>query len=200
MNILITSFDPFGTDSQNSSLELLRRLPDTLDGLRITKEVLPTQFVEAPQRLAALLHELRPQLVLLMGQAAGRNHIAFERVAINCMTARIPDNTGYMPQELPVVDGGPDAYFTNIPLAPLIRHLQDLWLPVGISNSAGTYVCNCLFYQAMHLIHTEGLPCLCDFVHLPYISHQAGIPEDAPQLSIQSCLSAITQAIRYLVL
>ena len=198
MNILLTSFDPFGTDSQNSSLEILNRLPDHLEELQIRKEVLPTQFIEGPRRLLRLLDEQQPDLLLMLGQAGGRKQVTFERVAINCMSARIPDNVGYMPQELPVVPEGPDAYFTNLPLAPLVQHLQKLWLPAGISNSAGTFVCNCLFYQAMHHIHSTGLHCQCDFVHLPYLTEQLGLPEEPPKLSSASCLSVLTQAILYL--
>ena len=92
MNILLTSFDPFGTDSQNSSLEILNRLPDHLEELQIHKEVLPTQFIEGPRRLLHLLDEQQPDLLLMLGQAAGRKQVTFERVAINCMSARIPDN------------------------------------------------------------------------------------------------------------
>ena len=198
MKVLVTSFDPFGTDTQNSSLEVLHQLPETIDNIQIIKKVLPTQFAEAPRQLADLIHQLHPDLILLMGQAGGRKHITFERVAINCMSARIPDNAGWAPQEMPVVADAPAAYFTNIPLAETVRHLRDLWHNADISNSAGTFVCNCLFYHAMHLIATEGLNCLCDFVHLPYLTGQNGVPETTPQISLTSCLSSVTEAIRYL--
>lgn len=198
MKILLTSFDPFGVDLQNSSLEILKLLPDNLGPHQLIKKVLPTQFVEGPRLLTQSLRELRPEVVLLLGQAGGRAQIGFERVAINCLNARIPDNAGYAPHELPVVEDGPAAYFTNIPLASLVRSLQDAWLPAGISNTAGTFVCNCLFYQAMHCIMQENLPCICDFVHLPYLSEQSGVPADAPSLPPNSCLSVLIKAARFL--
>ena len=198
MNVLLTSFDPFGAEVQNSSLEILRHLPDHLEGISLVKEVLPTQFVEAPRRLQTLLREIRPDLVLLLGQAGGRKQVHFERVAINCMSARIPDNAGYAPQEVPVLPDAPAAYFTNIPLADLVRHLQDRWMPAAVSNSAGTFVCNCLFYHAMHQIATESLPCLCDFVHIPYLAGQSHVPPNTPCLSAESCVSTIREAISFL--
>lgn len=198
MNVLLTSFDPFGAEVQNSSLEILRRLPDRLECISLVKEVLPTQFVEAPRRLQTLLREIRPDLVLLLGQAGGRKQVHFERVAINCMSARIPDNAGYAPQEIPVLTDAPAAYFTNIPLADLVRHLQDRWMPAAVSNSAGTFVCNCLFYHAMHQIVTESLPCLCDFVHIPYLAGQSHVPPNTPCLSAESCVSTIREAISFL--
>ena len=94
MKVLLTSFDPFGAEPQNSSLELLRLLPDRLEDISLVKEVLPTQFVEAPRRLQELLNDVEPDLLLLLGQAGGRKQVHFERVAINCMSARIPDNAG----------------------------------------------------------------------------------------------------------
>ena len=114
------------------------------------------------------------------------------------MSARIPDNAGYAPQELPILPDGPAAYFTNIPLAPLVRHLQDQWLPAAISNTAGTFVCNCLFYQAMHQIAAASRSCQCDFVHIPYLTGQSCLPAGTPTLSPESCLSTLKQAILFL--
>lgn len=198
MKILVTSFDPFGIDIENSSLEVLKLLPDSLDNIQLDKQILPTQFIEGPRLLLDILDKKQPDALLLLGQAGGRSQITFERVAINCMNARIQDNAGYAPHEMPVIKDGPAAYFTNIPLASLIEYLQELWLPAGISNSAGTFVCNCLFYQAMHYIMQKKLPCLCDFVHLPYLSGQSGIPEDSPSLPPNACLSVLVKTIRYL--
>ena len=198
MKVLLTSFDPFGAEPQNSSLELLRRLPDRLENILLVKEVLPTQFVEAPRRLQELLKDVEPDILLLLGQAGGRKQVHFERVAINCMSARIPDNAGYAPQELPILPDGPAAYFTNIPLAPLVHHLQDQWLPVAISNTAGTFVCNCLFYHAMHQLEAAPFSCQCDFVHIPYLAGQACVPAGMPTLPPESCLSALKQAILFL--
>lgn len=197
MIILLTAFDPFGGESRNASAEILARLEAPAPGVQLVKQILPTQFVLGPQVLEEAIRLHRPDLLLMLGQAGGRSAVTFERVAINCMDARIPDNAGFQPREEAVVAGGPAAYFHTIPLADLVQHLRDRHLPAAISNTAGTFVCNALFYRARHYLESYLPGCRCDFVHIPYLEDQER-PVDSPVLSADICAATLQRALECL--
>ena len=170
--LLLTGFEPFGGETVNPSWEVARALSGQMIGsVHIRSVQLPCVFAQAPQALQEALAQYSPIAVLCLGQAEGRSEITPERVAINVMQARIPDNAGAQPQGEPVVPGGPVAYFSGLPLRGIVQRLRELDIPVSISNTAGTFVCNQVFYA---LQHTWGKShSASGFVHLPCLPEQA---------------------------
>lgn len=177
--LLLTGFEPFGGEPINPSWEVARALSGQVIGsVRVQSVQLPCVFAQAPQALQAAIAQYSPQAVLCLGQAEGRSDVTPERVAINLMQARIPDNAGAQPQEVPVVPTGPVAYFSALPLARIVQRLRELDIPASISNTAGTFVCNQIFYW---LQHTWAKPDRCSgFVHLPCLPEQVARMSHTP--------------------
>jgi pyroglutamyl-peptidase len=155
MKALVTGFEPFGGEPINPALEALGRLPPRLGTLEIATRIVPAVFGQALDALEEAVRETTPEIVLCVGLAGGRAELSLERVAINIDDARIPDNKGRQPVDLPVVAGGPPAYFTTLPIKAAVAALRDVGLPAVVSNSAGTFVCNHVFYGLMHLAATR---------------------------------------------
>lgn len=170
--VLLTGFAPFGGAEENPSWEAVRRAAPVLRerGIEAVTLELPVQFAAAGDQLAAALREHRPRLVIATGLAAGRSAITPERVAINVRDARIPDNAGDQPVDEPVVAGGPVGRFTQLPIKAMTAALrEDLGLPAAVSQTAGTYVCNDVFYRLQHELETapELAGVRGGFVHVP---------------------------------
>lgn len=190
-NLLLTGFDAFGSDPDNPSWDAVQRLDgETLQGHRIVARCLPVAFDDALFALNDALDETRPVIVVCVGLAGGRAQIALERVAINVIDARIPDNRGAQPVDVPVIDGGPPAYFATLPIKAAARALREHGIPAGISNTAGTYVCNQVFYGLMHALATYP-GARGGFVHVPYSPEQAARYPDAPSLSPDTVADAL---------
>ena len=184
---MITAFEPFGNDPENASALVCKALPDSGPGYRVNKRILPVEFIAGKEVLFQAMDELRPELVLCLGQAAGRSQITPERIAVNLMDARIPDNAGWMPDEIPILPEGPAAYFTNVPVKSVVQAAKEAGYPAAVSNSAGTYVCNCVFYSLMNRIAytpaNEATPPLWgDFIHIPCVKEQKGAEKPAMAL------------------
>jgi pyroglutamyl-peptidase len=198
--LLLTGFEPFGGDSLNPSWEVARALSGEVVGsLRIESLQLPCVFAQAPQVLQAALTRLSPDAVLCLGQAEGRSDVTPERVAINIMQARIPDNAGAQPQEEAVVPEGPAAYFTGLPLARIVQRLRELEIPASISNTAGTFVCNQVFYALQHTWGGHGRH--SGFVHLPCLPEQAAgmtMTPPCPSLPLEMQVRAVREIVAML--
>lgn len=197
--ILVTGFEPFDKDSVNPSWEIARALDGRqCDGQAIKAVQLPCEFGKALNVLDAALEELKPQLVILLGLANGRNDITPERVAINVDDARIPDNAGKQPIDRPVIAQAPDAYFSTLPIKAIVRDLRAKGVPVSVSNSAGTFVCNHTFYGLMHRLAT--VPALSatrgGFVHVPYLPEQAARNPGTPSLALSTQIEGIELLIK----
>ncbi|WP_019561071.1 MULTISPECIES: pyroglutamyl-peptidase I [Caldimonas] len=174
MNILLTGFEPFDGDALNPSQALAQALHgQSVDGAPITGVVLPCVFGEALDRLHHALEQHRPDLVLALGQAGGRADLSLERVAINIDDARIPDNAGRQPIDTPVVPGGPAAYFSTLPIKAIVAELRAAGLPASVSQTAGTFVCNHVFYGLMHALATRHPDARGGFMHVPLLPEQA---------------------------
>ena len=178
--VLLTGFEPFDGDELNPSWEAVRQLNgEVVRRHRIVAERLPTEFRRSLSVLRKAIQKHRPELVLCVGLAGGRAQLALERIAINIDDARIPDNTGHQPIDAPIVRGGPAAYFSTLPIKAILLALQAQGLPVEISQSAGTYVCNHVFYGLMHALAAQpGVR--GGFMHIPFspqqASHRLGVP------------------------
>ncbi|ELB2755743.1 pyroglutamyl-peptidase I [Vibrio sp. Vb2110] len=170
--VLITGFEPFGGDAINPALEAVKQLEAAAikGGVIVTCPV-PVARYDSVKVVIEAIEAHQPDCVITVGQAAGRSAITPERVAINVDDFRIPDNVGYQPIDEPVVAEGPDAYFSTLPIKRVVQTLQTQGIPSQISNSAGTFVCNHLFYGIQHYLKDN--PIRHGFVHIPLLPEQA---------------------------
>ncbi|MGO1695817.1 MAG: pyroglutamyl-peptidase I [Arthrobacter sp.] len=168
--ILLTGFEPFGGDPLNPSGDASRRAAELLSesGHPATAVELPCVFSEAAGVLRRALQDHRPELVVCTGLNAAAGAVMLERVALNVIDARIPDNAGEQPVDVPVVPGAPAAYCTTLPLKRALAALQREGIPAQVSQSAGTFVCNQIFYTLMHELAASGQARRGGFVHVPF--------------------------------
>ena len=169
-SVLITGFEPFDGAAENpSALIALRFNGSCIAGHEVIGAVLPCVFRVSIRKLKQLMRQHEPALVICLGQAGGRAAITPERVAINLDDARIADNAGAQPMDRPIVRGGPAAYWSTLPIKAMVQTLRAAGVPAEISQTAGTFVCNHVFYGLMHelrrqrrvrggFIHVPGLP------------------------------------------
>lgn len=170
-HILLTGFEPFGGETINPSWQIASALHGHLVGeAQVVAVQLPTVFQEALGALDSALAAHRPQMVVALGQAGGRTEISVERVAINVDDARIPDNARQQPVDAPVVSGGPAAYFSTLPIKSVVAALHRAGVPASVSQTAGTFVCNHVFYGLQHRLVGSGVR--SGFVHVPYVPEQ----------------------------
>jgi pyroglutamyl-peptidase len=203
--VLVTGFEPFDRDSINPSWEAARaldgwrfELPDG-QAVQVHARRIPCAFGAALQTMGEAIDEVRPQLVLAIGQAGGRSEITPERVAINVDDGRICDNAGCQPIDLPVVEGAPAAYFSTLPIKAMVRELRASGIPAAVSNTAGTFVCNHLFFGLMHRIATRPLSAGLrgGFIHIPLLPEQAArLPGGLPSLSLETVVQALRVSVR----
>lgn len=165
--VLVTGFEPFGGDPANPSQEIARALDGrVLAGRSVVGAVLPCVFGASAAELKRLLRAHRPEMVVCLGLAAGRTEVTPERVAINVDDARIADNAGAQPVDRAVVRGGPAAYFSTLPIKAMTAALREAGVPAAVSQTAGTFVCNHVFYVLMHTLRRRrGVR--GGFVHVP---------------------------------
>ncbi len=168
--LLITGFDPFGGADVNPSWEAVKLLPEQLAGFRVVKLRVPTVFSEAPSVVMGMAGEISPAAIISVGQAGGRKAITPERIGINLMDARIPDNSGASPKGLPILPGGPDGLFSTLPVEAMAAAVRGQGLPGEVSNTAGTFVCNCLLYSLLY--RTAGTGIRAGFIHIPLLPQQ----------------------------
>lgn len=186
--LLITGFDPFGGASINPSWEAVKRLPDTVGNYELYKLQIPTIFGVASKKVLNMAAEIKPDLILCIGQAGGRAAVTPERIAVNIRDARIPDNAGNQPQGEFVDSNGPAAYFSTVPVKEMAENICALQLPATVSNSAGAFVCNDTLYALLH--HFNGSNTQVGFIHIPYLPQQG-----APSLPLEDTVKALIAAI-----
>ncbi len=194
MKVLVTGFEPFGGESINPSWEAVKALPDEINGAEIVKQRLPVTFRGVRELLPRLIMEERPDVVILTGQAGGRPNITVERVAINVMDSTMADNEGFTPEDEPVFEGAPAAYFATLPIKAIVRALRNAGIPAGISNTAGTYVCNAAMFTALHTIAVRGLETKAGFIHVPF-SHAQALDKPRPSVAQETINEAIRKAV-----
>lgn len=165
--VLLTGFEPFDQDPVNPSWEAVRQLDglQLRDDVRIVARRLPCAFATAPECLLQMINELRPAMVIATGLGPGRSDISIERVAINLNDARITDNLGAQPIDTAVVTDGPAAYFTTLPIKAMVRAVREAGVAASVSHTAGTFVCNQVFYRLQHALAGSGVR--SGFIHVP---------------------------------
>ena len=194
--VLLTGFEPFDQDTLNPSWEAVRLLDETLinEDVRIIARQLPCVFSQAPAHLHALIERFTPQMVIAVGLGPGRSDIALERVAINLIDARIPDNLGEQPIDIPVAAEGPTAYFSTLPIKAMVAALRAAGIPATVSHTAGTFVCNQVFYSLQHSL--AGSTVRSGFMHVPLLTEQVALAASAQSsMSLDTLVKALRVAV-----
>ena len=191
MKIIVTGFDPFGGEKINPSIECVKALPE-VEGVELIRLELPTVFKESAKRLNEVINEVKPDAVLSVGQAGGRPGITMERIAINVDDAKIPDNISQQPIDETIQTKGAAAYFSTLPIKRIVKAIREAGISVEVSNSAGTFVCNHIMYQALFAATKADKPFKAGFMHIPFIPEQT---TDKPSLSLEESTKALQIAI-----
>ncbi|AOW07812.1 peptidase C15, pyroglutamyl peptidase I-like protein [Yarrowia lipolytica] len=180
MKVLITGFNPFDNDTVNPSYEAVKKLPDEiyvndqLGTVTVIKVEIPTEFNTSAKVVRDLVELYKPAHVICVGQAGGRSGITPERVAINLDDASIPDNAGYRPVDEPIIANGKNCYFSSLPVKQIVREISKSGMPAGVSDTAGTFVCNHVMYHVCYMKESGVFPFLksSGFIHVPFCSDQ----------------------------
>lgn len=195
--ILITGFEPFGGETTNPSWTAAVQARAILqaEGLAVEGVELPCIFGDSISVLREALHSHQPELVICVGQAGGRDRISLERVAINCDDARIPDNAGNRPVDREVVAGGPAAYFSSLPVKAALQALNSAGIPAEVSQTAGAYVCNHIFYALMHELRSRpGVR--GGFIHVPFEPGQLPHGSSTPAIPVDVMARGLAVVVR----
>lgn len=185
MKVLVTGFEPFAGASLNPSGEIVKRLT----GENLVTSVLPVTYEGATAELMRLVREHQPDAVVCLGQAEGRSTISFERVAINLDDANLADNAGVTRVDEPIDPNGADAFFTTLPVRELAEAVKAVGVPASLSLSAGTFVCNHIFYELQKALAGTGVR--SGFVHVPLMDEQAAEFAGKPTMPISDQTKAI---------
>lgn len=196
MKILVTGFDPFGGEPVNPALEAVKLLNGrNIAGATVVTYEIPTVRWKALDRIRAAIREIDPILVLSVGQAGGRMDITPERVAINVDDYRIKDNEGNQPVDELIEPEGPAAYWSTLPVKAMVSAMRESGIPASVSNSAGTFLCNHVFYGLMHMLRLEGNVRRGGFIHIPYLPEQAARLVGQPSMSLDCVVSGLERAL-----
>jgi pyroglutamyl-peptidase len=195
MRALVTGFEPFDGATVNASYEAVRRLPSRSGGLDIITAQLPTSYARSGAALEREIARARPDIVLCAGEAGERMALNIERIAINLQDARIADNDGRQPVDMPVVAGGPAAYLATLPVRAIEEALRTAGLAVEISNSAGTFVCNHVFYTLMHFSTISAAKFRAGFLHVPSLRAQPMANAATPPMTLDDIVRGIRIAL-----
>jgi pyroglutamyl-peptidase len=197
VNVLLTGFEPFDKEALNPSWEAVRALDGwRCEGASVHARRISCVFGAALAELDRAIDELQPLLVLGIGQAGGRSEITPERIAINVDDGRICDNAGCQPIDVPVVAGAPAAYFSSLPIKAIVRDVRAAGIPAAVSNTAGTFVCNHLFFGLMHRIATRPVAGMRGgFIHIPYLPEQATRFPGLPSMALDTVIAALRIAL-----
>ena len=199
MKILVTGFDPFGGEKVNPALEVVKSLPSVIHGAEIRWVEIPTVFYQSAEVLEAEINRYHPDAVLCIGQAGGRASLTPERVAINQDDARIPDNQGNQPIDTPIRLDGQAAYFSTLPIKAMVQAIKEEGLPATVSNTAGTFVCNHLMYQALYLADKKFPHMRAGFMHIPYMTEQVINKPNTASMNLTDIVRGIEAAIGAIV-
>ena len=190
--VLLTGFEPFGTATSNPSGEIVKQIT----GDNIVTAILPVTYAQSAERLLALIEQHNPVVVICLGQAEGRTQITPEKVAINLDDARLPDNAGVQRSDVKILDDGPDAYFTSLPIKEMVDAAKAAGVPASVSLSAGAFLCNHVFYIAQNKF--AGSNVRSGFVHVPLMDEQAGEFPGLPTMPLDQMIKAVRTMLEVL--
>ena len=183
--ILVTGFEPFATSSLNPSGEIVK----ALIGDDLVTAVLPVVFGQASSQLRELIDLHKPSAVLCLGQAEGRSEMTPERIAINVDNARIADNAGNQPLEQKIIADGPDGHFSTLPIEKMVASMKAAGIPASISLSAGTFVCNHIFYVLQDYLKDSSIK--SGFMHVPLMDEQRREFPTLPTMPVRQMIAGV---------
>ncbi|MBQ8396832.1 MAG: pyroglutamyl-peptidase I [Clostridia bacterium] len=189
--LLITGFEPFGGETRNPSWDAVALLPNQVGMFALTKLCIPVVFRDAARSVIETAEQLRPDVILCIGQAGGRDAVTPEFVGINLMHAGMPDNAGNQPADEPIAAEGSAAYFATVPARQMIEVIRAAGVAAKPSYSAGTYVCNDVLYSL--LARYSGTDTRVGFIHVPFAPEQA--KAGVPSMALGDMVTALTAAI-----
>jgi pyroglutamyl-peptidase len=197
MKLLLTAFEPFDGRAINASQEIARAIQGkAFDGAQTELLYLPVERFSSTRILLEAIESSKPDVILLLGEAKGRTAVTPERVAINIDDYPIPDNGGNQPREETIIDGGPAAYFSTLPIVAIRDALNGKDVPAAISNSAGTYLCNRVFYCVMDHLSESGSKTRAGFVHIPLLAENRPVDAESwPSLPRDTVLKGIETVV-----
>jgi pyroglutamyl-peptidase len=196
--VLLTGFEPFNGATINPAWEAVRALKGWVDGDFMVEILqLPCVFGQANRVLCGAIDEIKPDVVIAVGQAGGRADLTVERVALNVDDAPIADNDGQQPIDAPIAPDGPAAYFASLPVKAIVGAMRERGLRASVSQTAGTFVCNHVFYGLMH--HLQGRDVTGGFVHVPYLPEQAAASDGAPSMELAQIVEGLKVAVEVAV-
>ncbi|MEY8396300.1 pyroglutamyl-peptidase I [Lachnospiraceae bacterium 45-P1] len=200
MKVLITGFDPFGGETINPAWEAVKAIKNEIAGAQIFKMQIPTVVNKSIEKIHEKMVEIHPDIVISVGQAGGRFGVTPERVAINITDARIPDNEGNQPIDIPIFEDGDDAYFSNLPVKAMVQAIKDAGYPSVLSNTAGTYICNHVMYGILYYIKKEFPGIRGGFIHVPYAASQVVDKPGTPSMAIADIAASLEAAVQAAVM
>jgi pyroglutamyl-peptidase len=187
--VLLTGFEPFGNATSNPSGEIVRQI----SGDNIVTAILPVAYAQSADRLLSLIEEHKPDVVICLGQAEGRTAITPERIAINLDDARLADNQGVLRNDVKILEDGPDAYFSTLPVNEIVAAIKAQGIPAAVSLSAGAFLCNHVFYVAQNKF--AGSDVRSGFVHVPLMDSQAAEFPGLPTMPLDQMVLAVRAMI-----
>ena len=198
MKILLTGFEPFDSSPINPSEQILHALKDeSIPGMQLETAVLPVDLRRGPAALLQAVETAEPEAIICLGQASRRTVISIERVAVNLLDFRIPDNVGNQVEDQLIEPDGPAAYFTTLPVREIYNNLKENGIPAELSLSAGTYLCNQVIFTLLHYLKNQGMEAPAGFIHLPALPEQAAqMKGSIPSMSLEIMTQGIRLAIQ----
>ena len=190
--VLLTGFEPFGTATSNPSGEIVKQI----SGDNIVTAILPVTYAQSAERLLSLINQHNPDVVICLGQAEGRTQITPEKIAINLDDARLADNEGVLRNDVKILDNGPDAYFTTLPIKEMVEAIKAAGVPASVSLSAGAFLCNHVFYVAQNKF--AGTKVRSGFVHVPLMDSQAPEFPGLPTMPLDQMVKAVRAMLEVL--
>lgn len=195
MKILITGFDPFGGEQINPAEEAVKRVRDNINGAEVIKLTIPTVRTKSVEAIEKAIEKHNPDIVISVGQAGGRFDITPERVAINLDDFRIKDNEGNQVVDEIIKEDGQAAYFSNLPIKGMVKHMNENGIPASVSNTAGTFVCNHVMYGILYMIDKKYPNIKGGFIHIPYMTAQVVDKKNTPYMSLDEIVKGLELAI-----
>ena len=194
MRVLVTGFEPFGEYSENSSWAVAQKVAScAIKGAEVVAERLPVSFARAGTVLRSAIELHTPDLVIMLGQSGTTDRVKLERVALNMMDSANGDNDGTKPNEEPIYEGEESALFTSLPIKQLRSAIEGQGIAVKISNSAGLYVCNRTYYEALRMCKERAMQAI--FVHLPLCKEQTSHQTDKKSMPLGDMCRAVQTII-----
>jgi len=190
--VLVTGFEPFGGEAVNPSWEAAALVSSTVAGTRLERVLVPTTYEGSIETVTAAIDRYQPTAVLMVGQAGGRTELSIERIAINLDDAQAPDNAGVVREGTAIVADGPCAYMASLPLREMTARLHEAGVPAAISNTAGLFVCNHLFYGVLHYLAVQQLNITAGFVHVPFLPQQVTSRPGTPSMSLAEIVAGLS--------